>query len=417
MKKYSLLLVSILISSGTFAQTAVFDSVSMGAGYNQQIWYSMSNGEVHNDSSYNWDLMFTTNLMGSNAYTNAPNGVVLYQVPNTNISGFSTLDTTGYTYWQQLNNSDQTWFWGAFDQNTGAFPDFGWGTYNMTSHEVTGDSLYLVQLNNMGGPSDFKKLAIVKKTSTGDWIIHYSNLDNTGDVVDTILRNDYAGKNFSYYSLRNETQIDREPQTDNWDITFVRYAASAISYYPVTGVLNNIDVVAAQADNTFFNDADWANYSGSIDSSINVIGYDWKNWTGSAYEVTDSLVYFVKAKDGNIWKFEFTSYEGSASGKIVFMKEEVPVGISSIENSINSVSLYPNPSSGNSSLLIDAQKTQTVSFGITNSIGTLVNVQTVSVKEGLNFIPLETSQLSNGIYFIKDLSQTGSQAMKMVIAR
>ncbi|HAP00717.1 MAG TPA: hypothetical protein DCQ93_02220, partial [Bacteroidetes bacterium] len=100
-----------------------------------------------------------------------------------------------------------------------------------------------------------------------------------------------------------------------------------------------------------------------------------------------------------------------------FMKEEVPVGISSIENSINSVSLYPNPSSGNSSLLIDAQKTQTVSFGITNSIGTLVNVQTVSVKEGLNFIPLETSQLSNGIYFIKDLSQTGSQAMKMVIAR
>ena len=40
-----------------------------------------------------------------------------------------------------------------------------------------------------------------------------------------------------------------------------------------------------------------------------------------------------------------------------------------------------------------------------------------SLKEGLNLVPLETSQLSNGIYLVGDLSHNNYQALKLVIAR
>ena len=102
MKKILSLAFALLITLNLHAQTVVNDSVTMGAGYANQIWYSMQNGEVSQAPNNNWEIAFTTKLMGASALANTTLGVAVFMVPNTDLTGFSTLDTTCYLNWQIL---------------------------------------------------------------------------------------------------------------------------------------------------------------------------------------------------------------------------------------------------------------------------------------------------------------------------
>lgn len=421
MKKLLIISVVLFASSTSYAQTAVYDSVSMSAGYANQVWYSMANGEVAQTPNNNWDIAFTTYFMGASAYINSAQGVTLYAIPNTDISGFSSVDTTDYTNWQSLNNSDTTWNKGAFNQNMGNFPNYGWGDYDNVTHEVIGDSLFLVRTGT--NPNyEFKKLWIIKKDVNGNWIMRSANLDNTSDVTDTILYSNYSGKNFSYYSLSTQNDFNREPLTDDWDITFARYTANVLNttcipatgYFPVTGVLQNKKVVAAQADGEDFFTVDFANYQSQLDSNISTIGFDWK----CSGVLTANVVYFIKANGGNVWKLQFTEPAPTgATGKIFFVKELLATGISPLSETINSISVYPNPADGNTSLVIDAKKSGGASFSIFNTLGALERIQSTSLKQGMNIVSINTESLADGIYFIKDSNEKNSEVLKLIIAR
>ncbi|MDZ7846148.1 MAG: hypothetical protein U5L96_04980 [Owenweeksia sp.] len=49
-----------------------------------------------------------------------------------------------------LTNSYNTWMRGAFDANrdTSNASDFGWGAYNVTTHLIEGDSIYILKTTN-----------------------------------------------------------------------------------------------------------------------------------------------------------------------------------------------------------------------------------------------------------------------------
>ncbi len=422
MKKMFTLSVFLLASASIYAQTAVYDSAIMEPGYAKQIWYSMQNGQVSNAPNNNWDLAFTTYFMGASAYINSAQGVALFAIPNTDISGFaSVIDTTGYANWQTLNNSDTTWNQGAFNQNMGSFPNYGWGNYNNVTHEIVGDSLFLVR-TGVNPNYEFKKLWLIKKDASGNWMIRSANLDNTNDVTDTILYSSYTGKNFSYYSLTSQADFNREPLSTDWDITFLRYTADvliagcipATGYFPVTGVLQNKKVVVAQADGADFSTVDFANYQSQLDSNISTIGFDWK----CSGVLTANVVYFIKSNSGDVWKIQFTEPAPTgATGKIFFEKDLVVTGISPMNETINSISIYPNPTDGNSSLVIDAKKSGNASFSIYNAVGALVNIQSASLKQGMNIIPLKNESLADGIYFIKESGTKNSEVLKLIIAR
>ena len=422
MKKLLTLSVVLLTSVSIYAQTAVYDSVIMGAGYANQVWYNMTSGEVSQTPNNNWDLAFTTYFMGASAYINSAQGVALYAIPNTDISGFATvIDTTGYEGWQSLNNSDTTWNKGAFNQNMGNFPNYGWGTYDNVTHEVTGDSLFLVR-TGMNPNYEFKKLWVIKKDVSGNWIIRSANIDNSNDVTDTILYSSYSGKNFSYYSLSNQSDLNREPLTTDWDITFARYTANVLTtscipatgYFSVTGVLQNKKVVAAQADGEDFSTVDFASYQSQLDSNISTIGFDWK----CSGVLTANVVYFIKSNSAEIWKVQFTEPAPTgATGKIFFMKESLATGISPLNETINSISVYPNPATGNASLIVDAKKSGTASFSIFNTVGALIDNQSTYLKQGMNVIAINTESLANGIYFINNSNEKNSEVLKLIIAR
>jgi hypothetical protein len=169
----------LMISSLYFnisAQTT--ETISMGPNYANEVFWKMQGGQTGEAAVNSWELAFRLGIQTSSIFINSANGVSLYQVPNTDTSGWSVLDTTGLQTWHQLFNSDTSWEYGAFDRSSTGFPDFSWGDYDFTSHVVTGDSLYVIKLAG----SVYKKLWIVKK-DFGNWTFRYANLDNTGDQV------------------------------------------------------------------------------------------------------------------------------------------------------------------------------------------------------------------------------------------
>lgn len=352
MKTTTLIALGISAYLSTQAQ-AVIDTVSIGANYTNQVWYSLQNDEQGSSAKNNWDLAFSVTGQGSNILINSVTGTKLWLYPKSDTSGWASFDTTGLYTWTPLYNSDTSWNYGAFKQNLSSNPyDVGWGIYDPITHIVTGDSLYVIKLAN----GIYKRLWI-QKLAGGTYTFRYANLDGTNDVTATLVKSNYSGKNFGYYSIQNGAALDREPPTANWDLLFTQYTGFIPQPYNVTGVLSNIGVTVAEARGVDINNVSWTSYS--FNTAMNEIGYDWKKYSGN-WTIEDSLVYFVKDKTGNIWKVIFTGFGGMANGNYIFSKEKVSsVGIAEANgNNIGSIAVYPNPSNGNNvNIIYNLEKT------------------------------------------------------------
>jgi len=291
------------------------DSISMGAGYADEVFYSLENGIVETSPRSAWDIAFSTDPMSSTVLINEGYGVELYTYPNGDQTAWDAIDTSSISEWQAMYNSDTSWYYGAFDRNDLGHPDYGWGVYNTQTHDVMGDSLFLIKL----GDGSLKKIFIEKRAAmTNSFSIKYGNIDEAGESRE-ISCGDYSGKNFIYFSLSSGEVLDIEPDIDSWDLLFTKYHDESIPYI-VTGVLTNGEVETAEIRYT---DTDLADPGTAVfDDDISIIGSDWKSFDMGTftYTVEEDLCYFVK-KGEEIYKMIFISTDGSASGKIVFEKE------------------------------------------------------------------------------------------------
>jgi len=86
-------------------------------------------------------------------------GSQLYCYPTGDTSDWESVDTVGMNSWKVLYNSPENWEDGAFNRNATGHPDYGWGVYNTVTHNVTGDSIYVIKVGN-----ELKKLWIIKKS-------------------------------------------------------------------------------------------------------------------------------------------------------------------------------------------------------------------------------------------------------------
>ncbi len=419
MKKFFTTAAALVCCLLVHAQTTISDSVSLGAGYAEDVYYSTQTYAKTNVPNNNWDLAFHTNAYEVAIWANHINGVTVYQVPNTNSTGFSTLDTTGITGWQVLYNPDTNWSFGALNVNTDPSNpfDYGWGVYNVITHTVSGDSLYVVKLSTPGFPDDYRKLFIQEKTLAGDYIIRYANLDNTNDVTTTIYKTNYIDKNFGYYSLRNNVALDREPLTADWDLLFTRYLADLGGgvHYPSTGVLNNINVQVAEASNVDLNTVDPVNYVNAYTSNISEIGYDWKTFNGTSFVIEDSLCYFINSQNGAISKIVFTGFGGSANGNIYFDLTNYPTAINENNKQLRSMALYPNITSSQTVLAFNNLTAQACELSVIAVNGTVaINTQLQTVA-GINQHRVDVSSLAKGIYLVMLNSGTERLVQKLIV--
>jgi hypothetical protein len=293
------------------------DSISMGAGYADEVFYSLANGVVKTSPRSSWDIAFSTDPMSSSILVNEGYGIELYTYPSGDKTAWDAVDTAGIADWPLMYNSDTSWYYGAFDRNDLGHPDYGWGVYNTQSHDVVGDSLFIIRLAD----GTVNKLFIDKRAAmTNSFSIKYGNLDVDG-VSKEIACGAYTSKNFIYLSLGTGEVVDIEPDSDSWDLLFTKYWDESIPYN-VTGVLTNIENETAEVRGIDPNLA--APSDGVFDDDISIIGSDWKEFDmGSfTYVVIPDLCYFVKSGDVT-YKITFTGTDGSISGKIVFDKEIV----------------------------------------------------------------------------------------------
>lgn len=160
MKKRVLSILSLIISQVAIAQTWVFDSVSTGASYANDVYYSMSNGTTKTVANNNWHIAFQMapqfgpSASASILANHAVNNVQVFSLNLSAAAKFANLsasDTIGKTNPErELLGSNKTWNVGAFNKNKNPSNlfDYGWGKYNQTTNNLSGDSIYLVKIGN-----------------------------------------------------------------------------------------------------------------------------------------------------------------------------------------------------------------------------------------------------------------------------
>ena len=425
MKQIFTLLIVLGFSFNISAQSFSEDSVSLGAGYNFQSFYDMETGEVENISNTNWTLSFSVGSQTSSIYLNGGNGVELYATPADTGDFGNNLDTTNYlSNWNRLYDDNTTWDGSAFEAEAtgGAYPiiNYGWGTYDANNnHKVTGDAVFLLKT----GSGDFYKFWIQLK-NVSEWTFRYATINNSWDTTIVYDCTPHLDRNFVYYSLDQKVFNSIEPVNTTWDILFREYlgdfGVAGGGYHTTAAVLANKGIEVAEAVNLAPADANHA--SQIFDDVVNEIGHDWKNFDfmTSQWTLTDSLSYFVKKADGNIYQIYFTDFEGSMTGKVKFNTKQVhdvtAVSIRNNEVFISDFTVYPNPSHGNTNIIYTPLgSTSNLTLTITDITGKEIQSNVVDSSAGLKAYSIDCSNWHSGIYLVSLKSDQKVVTKKLIV--
>src|SRR5690606_29981769 len=145
----------------------------------------------------------------------------------------------------------------------------------------------------------------------------------------------------------------------------------------------------------------------------NIIGYDWKSFNGTTYVVADSTVYFVIDRHAHKWKIVFTGFGGSANGNFYFDQYDLgPLSVNDVKT-VDVVSLYPNPATDNTSLVLTTTKNQQAEINIKDIRGESVykiNHQSAVIQ----LIKIPTAGFAAGIYEVNNQT-AGEQTQHKII--
>ncbi len=410
MKTFNVLVFSLIIllfSNNQHLQAQEEHNVTMGASYVDEVFFSLKNGMVKTAPRNTWDIAFYTQAFSAGIITNDGAGVTLYAYPNAAADGWETFDTTGMSTWTPLFNNTTSWEEGAFNRNASGHPDYGWGIYNMNSHDVNGDSLFLIK------PIDgvYRKLNIVKKLSSQNkYIIRYANLDGTNDKTDTLDVSSYINRLNMAFSFTTGI-VDREPVLAEWDLLFTRYYALVQNTpYPVNGILQKPQIAIAQVENVA---PGYSDYAGMVFlTDADVIGHDWKtiNMQTFQWDITDSLAYFVKAQDSAVYKLVFEGFTGGSSGTTTFTLQLLTP--SSVEFfQIQGVKVYPNPATDNFNIEL-SKKLDGASLVLMDLSGRIVFQQTIGNE--LKF-EVRLPEMAKGAYLLRIIDGQNIFSSKLMV--
>jgi hypothetical protein len=424
----------LLLANTAFAQWIV-DSVSMGSASANDQFYRMDNlGAVKSENNRNWHIAFSMSPSDSGsvwANHNTGNSFVkVYNIHKTYAQWASvTLADTATA--NLCYNYDKGWHQGAFnDLPRPSVFGFGWGTYNMTSHNVIGDSMFIVKAD-----TSFYKVYIHSLISVPmDWDIEVENFATGISYRDTISRGTvYANKNFAYYNLATGTELDREPAKTTWDFVFNRYNTLAsiggpFIPYSVIGVLSNKGVNVVKV-NPVHVDSAFAHYDNYVypwpsnSKMISGIGYDWKvppaGPPPATWSIPDSMSYFVQnSASPIIYQLQFLGYSGSGSGNILFRKRSFdPTSITDVNSAISSYNFYPNPATQTIHCMLQSKEHSSATWTISDMTGKIVLHTPIALQLGINGYQLSIAHLQSGNYIISIHGNKINVSEKLVVSK
>jgi len=381
------------LSYNIYSQELV--QISMGTSYQYDIFYSIENGITAYPERLNWELAFATNMYDNNIRINSGAAMQLYEVSQ-NLNDWESISSIGDDY-IELRNSNIDWDIGAFVSNASGGLDYGWGNYNVNNNNIEGSKIYII---NYG---DYQKKIKINNMIMGVYNFTIANLDGGEEENFSIDASLYNNKKFIYFSLQNNQVIDREPDHLAWDFVFTQYLEdlnqdlSDPLYYIVTGVLSNDNLMA---EYNGYLDVNPLFFELDTTRNINTIGYDWKEYTGSYSVVPNRSYFMLDNQEESVYKIIFDSFDGGSSGNTSFTIENIE-NVDLYSNTLNEVSIFPNPSNGMFNVFIN--KEEMFHLTITNASGQVVlKDNIISSKK------IDLSNYTNGLYFMNLVSDFNS---------
>lgn len=433
MKKAQLLFGLFFTASAAMAQGPVADTVIMGSGYANQHFYTLGTRNSTTAAVNNWDIAHTTDARSSCIRANHMTGLRVFSYPKSDVSGWATFDTTGWKSWRQRWNNIHEHEKGAFSL-TESHPDYDWGRYNSSTHEITGDSLFLLGWTSDEGKTWNKlvKFWPVKQTVSTDLIIKYANLDGTGEFTDTLFQSAAAGQNYKYFSF-NQIQPVREPNKNTWDLSFNRYyeyvnAGPGSGWYPVMGVESN----KATATVSRIMGPTWATvladtqnliskYGANANKDLTAIGSNWKFFNNQTFQwiISDTSNYLVKSLvDGDTawYLVHFTGIGGSSNGRVTFASQRLSFAKNSVSNpELGVMNVFPNPATTNVIVALDPYKKGIYNVALRSITGQTIQSVMLNTQNQESTAQFMLTDLAKGVYFITAESAGKSMSSRLVI--
>ena len=146
----------------------------------------------------------------------------------------------------------------------------------------------------------------------------------------------------------------------------------------------------------------YADWKDSLRTELDVMGHDWKSFSGTAWSVDEDRVFFLKAADNHVWKIQFVDFEGSTSGKAIFEKTDLGL-ISAVQDPAAlgmEVLAYPNPVVNQLHVTLDipAELAQQGRLQVADVQGRVVLNQSVTLRTGFQVLELDAQTWAAGTY-------------------
>ncbi len=405
MIRFVLLCTSLLFLSAS--SYAVTDSVSLGINKDKVVYYSLKNGVVSTIQNDDWDLAFScrptsipsNTLQSATVRFNEAYGVKLFRILGKKVSDFQTIDTSDKKNWVQIHDSDTSWWDGAVNiGNAPFYPtyNYGWGSYNIGAHKVSGDSIFCVQLKN----GTLKKFAIVEMIRDTAFSIRIANFDNTQDITKVISKIPYKTKNFVYYDVAQNSIIDREPSTNSWDIQYCVYS-DATGIRKIGSLIN--DICTAE-NNWVYPCFQSQKYS----TKINSMGEFGMGNDTLAEIITDQNIH-IQTPTGN-YNMSFGPNNPSTN-TFVFTTVTCANATGIEANSTLNATLFPNPTSGVIQLEVEAFSGK--SIAISDIAGKTLFQQSLNS----NTTTIDCNTFAEGIYLLRIAGEGKNEVKRFVVSR
>ena len=431
------LLLATAAVAATFNASAqwIADSVDMNAGYAKDVYYSLQNGTQNSVANTDWHIGFQVTPQGpygnvSVIANHVQGGVKVYHLNKAASASWATLtgaDTVGKTS-TQVYNSDTSWNYGAFSHATDPsnLLDYGWGNYNMTSHNVEGDSIFLLKIGSAGAAYKFCITKYVSNPADSvKWTFRIAPLTGAGDTTIDIRVKDYTNRMFAYYNATTRTVSDREVSRFSWDLLFTRYVGMATQGsvtipYNLTGVLSNFGVSVADVRGV---NPDTAHmYGRTFTKNMSEIGSDWKTFNMAAmpprYDMDTTATFFIRTNNTQeYWQMKFTGFDYTV-GKVYFSKRFLnTTAVNTINNTVANYYVYPQPATNAVSVMIDTKDaTSGATLMLTDLAGRTVYSQPVTLNTGINTFSVPTANMPTGMYVLAVAGRNLKLAQKITVA-
>lgn len=411
MKK--IILSAVALATTLFATAQETVNISMSEGYSDQVYFKLEDQSINTFEASSWDIAFLRiDPQNIGIRVNDGAGIQVFEAAN-DPAEFDNIAIANEGDWTPLYNDDTNWDNGAFMQGSATF---GWGEYNPATHHVEGTIVFVLKY------ADGTYVKFINEDYFGAYTFKYATWNGTdwvGETTKVVENASNPDNRYNYYSFTNNEEVIAEPALDNWDFVFTKYTTyldPPAAYYNVTGVLHNPNVTVAENEETSgAGDPDDQVYL----EEINTIGYDWKAFNGTGYDVNSNMAYYVKTTSNTVYRMVFTEFNGTATGDIAFDFEDVSeqLGFETISEGI-SFGMYPNPSTnGEVTLVYDIStgnsEKNTVEIYAMN--GTRVFSEEVTSQDGFYNKTINVSSLRSGVYVVNFISGGSSISKKLII--